>query len=437
MWMVILTALSISNLIILTVIGLFFNKTILARIAIMLDNNRRLELEQQLNSRLAGNDEISALDTSFHEMSEALKDSTRKYTSIINNAQDLICSTDDQGKFIFANPSAQTLLKYQPEELAGTWFMDIVAVEEQAKAARSMRDIADSTQEMIFETRLLQKDGQTIDALCSASRSPYYKSVFYVIHDISERKKAERLQREVTKIISRDLQNPLLALENFHNELQSGKIANPSPKLQKQIDLCVRTTSRMLTLVRDLQDSEQIESGTLELDRKCLSTTQLFQDAFHAVSTQANQQKVNLNAGNDDIKVFADPHRIMQILVNLLSNAIKFSPPDSTVSVFARTLNADYVEFQVHDQGRGIPEEIQSSIFDRFKQTHSSDATSKGGTGLGLAICKSLVEIHGGTIKVNSVLGKGSVFSFTIANKAETAPLKMARKAESKFGDKP
>jgi signal transduction histidine kinase len=111
--------------------------------------------------------------------------------------------------------------------------------------------------------------------------------------------------------------------------------------------------------------------------------------------------------------IWADPDRLLQMLMNLIGNAIKFSPPDAVVRVSIDAQGPD-LQFRVEDQGRGIPADHCDSIFERFRQVNASDSRDKGGTGLGLAICRAIVHQHDGKIWVESSLGKGSTFFFTI-----------------------
>jgi two-component system, OmpR family, sensor histidine kinase VicK len=108
-----------------------------------------------------------------------------------------------------------------------------------------------------------------------------------------------------------------------------------------------------------------------------------------------------------------DENRLVQVVVNLLSNAVKFSPRGAAITVCAQE-TAGFVEVAVRDRGRGVPRSYQRSIFERFQQVEASDSRQKGGTGLGLAICKTIVEQHGGTIGVESEVGRGSTFWFRI-----------------------
>ena len=118
----------------------------------------------------------------------------------------------------------------------------------------------------------------------------------------------------------------------------------------------------------------------------------------------------------NDVEVYADPDRMLQALTNLISNAIKYSPPNGTIKLTALKPGPDDREalIDVHDDGRGIPEDKLESIFERFQQVDASDSRTMGGTGLGLAICRSIVTQHGGRIWATSSPGQGATFHFTL-----------------------
>ncbi len=127
----------------------------------------------------------------------------------------------------------------------------------------------------------------------------------------------------------------------------------------------------------------------------------------------AQPKKIKLENTSPDLSIYADEHRLVQVLINLISNAIKFSPQDGTISVTAQALPGA-VEVSVIDNGRGVPKEQLKSVFERFKQVEASDASARGGSGLGLTICKALIELHSGLIAVESEEGSGSRFYFQI-----------------------
>jgi signal transduction histidine kinase len=114
------------------------------------------------------------------------------------------------------------------------------------------------------------------------------------------------------------------------------------------------------------------------------------------------------------VNVWADPDRVLQMLTNLIGNAIKFSPNGGEIHLVARNLGDGEARIEVHDQGRGIPEDKLEVIFERFQQVDASDSRAMGGTGLGLAICRSIVQQHGGRIWAESAPGRGASFFFTL-----------------------
>ncbi len=148
--------------------------------------------------------------------------------------------------------------------------------------------------------------------------------------------------------------------------------------------------------------------------KESYDTATLMREAVEVVQSMADKAKITISVQPLSVQIWIDRDRIIQTLTNLLSNAIKFSPPQTTVHLEALRQGDDTVLFQVKDCGRGIPPEHLETIFDRFQQVDASDSRDRGGTGLGLAICRSIVQQHGGQIWVESTLGQGSTFYFTL-----------------------
>src|SRR5205823_9093347 len=140
---------------------------------------------------------------------------------------------------------------------------------------------------------------------------------------------------------------------------------------------------------------------------------ELVDHAIEVMSPMAQNQQVSLSASRSELFIHADRDRIIQCLTNLLSNAIKFSEPGGLVKVDVNSMGKQ-ARFEVSDRGPGIPEGKKDSIFERFHQVDTSDSRKRGGTGLGLAISRNIVEQHGGKIWVESQVGQGSTFFFTI-----------------------
>ena len=179
------------------------------------------------------------------------------------------------------------------------------------------------------------------------------------------------------------------------------------------LHIAVDSTDRLVRLINDILDIERIESGRVRMEKQCCNVADLTTEAVNVVQALADKVEVTLSVASLSISLWADPDRTVQTLTNLLSNAIKFSPAGNTVWLTVQQ-QSEHILFTVKDQGRGIPADKLDSIFERFQQVDSSDSRNHEGTGLGLAICRSIVQQQSGQIWVESIVGEGSTFYFTI-----------------------
>ncbi|MEC4814924.1 MAG: PAS domain S-box protein [Scytonema sp. PMC 1069.18] len=231
--------------------------------------------------------------------------------------------------------------------------------------------------------------------------------------DISDLKQVEKMKNEFISIVSHELRTPLTSIRGSLGLLTSGKLT--PEKTQRMLEIATIETERLTRLVSDILDLERLESGKIPLHKSRCDTATLMLQSIESVRSLAEESKITLNTTPLSVQVLADSDRIHQTLVNLLSNAIKFSSSGGNVQLTAKvSQDTTCVMFQVQDWGRGIPEDKRESIFGRFQQVDASDSRTRGGTGLGLAICRCIVEQHGGHIWVESVLGQGSSFYFTL-----------------------
>jgi signal transduction histidine kinase len=224
----------------------------------------------------------------------------------------------------------------------------------------------------------------------------------------------DRLKQDFVAMVSHDLRTPLASIQLFVSMLGKGMLGDVSEKIKDKASAADRNASRLIRMINDLLDMEKMGSGQLVVDRSDQEVRGLLDRSLEAVRAYAEKSGVALQVTECGAStVCADGDRVVQVLVNLLGNAIKFSPKESSVLLSAED-SAECVTFKVQDQGRGVPAEMQTAIFERFKQVDAKDAVEKQGSGLGLAICKAIVEQHGGRIGVESEPGKGSTFWFTI-----------------------
>jgi len=238
--------------------------------------------------------------------------------------------------------------------------------------------------------------------------------------DAAARREIAKLKDEFVSIVAHELRTPLTSIRGSLGLLASGRL-NGTPQAQRMLEIAAQNSDRLVRLINDMLDLDRLQSGRLELKPARVEVARLVEQSMDAVEGAAAGVQVTLEARIDPgLDVWADPDRVVQVLVNLLSNAAKFSPPGAVVEVVAED-RGEQALFQVRDRGRGIPADKLDAIFERFRQVDSSDARDKGGTGLGLAICRSIVQQHGGRVWVASEWGKGSTFFFTLPREPRAA----------------
>ena len=230
-------------------------------------------------------------------------------------------------------------------------------------------------------------------------------------HDVTDRKRVERLKAEIVAIVSHEIRTPLGASRSAVQLLARGRDGMTATDRQL-LDMIVRNTERLLALVNELLDLERLEAGAMPLEMETASVSSIVGDAFRIVSPLADDAGVTLHNACGALRVTADGERVTQVLVNLLANALRFSPRGESVTVSATAAGA-FVEVAVADNGRGIAANQLHRVFDRFAQAHL-DGGPKQGSGLGLSISRAIVEQHGGHIRVESEVGAGTTFCFTL-----------------------
>jgi two-component system phosphate regulon sensor histidine kinase PhoR len=233
-----------------------------------------------------------------------------------------------------------------------------------------------------------------------------------LFQDLTELRSLQTMRREFVGNVSHELRTPLSAIKAIVETLKGGAIDDKEiasdflTKVEGEID-------RMTQMVAELIELSRIETGQAKLRLESTNLNQLIEQVIARLSPQAERQKVAISTkfAADLPLVSTDAERIQQALLNIVHNAIKFTPSGGKVTV-STDVQGNSVVVSVADTGIGISKEDLPHIFERFYKADKS--RSKGGTGLGLAIAKHIVQAHGGTIRVQSEEGKGSVFSFSL-----------------------
>jgi signal transduction histidine kinase len=234
------------------------------------------------------------------------------------------------------------------------------------------------------------------------------------LHEMSNTLQEIEIRKQAyVSMITHDLKAPLTSLQMALTLIQTGADERADEAERKRLRNAHSNVSLMVNLVNDLLDLDKLEAGALHLDLEPVRLTDSIGAAKNVIDSLSQEYGVDISVQIANTTIEADKRRVEQILINLLSNAIKFSPRGGTVRIIQEA-DEEWATVSIEDDGRGINEEDQATIFDRFKQADREDSSLKGGTGLGLSICKALVELHHGEIGVISSEGKGSTFWFKL-----------------------
>lgn len=330
-----------------------------------------------------------------------------------------IFRTDAQGGCIYVNPRAQAICGYTFEEALGDGWQQLIHPDDYQQVLPHWIDSAKAQTEFLEEIRFVHRD-HTVH-LVRATTAPILSDTGELIghvgtiEDVTERNVIERMKREFLSIVSHELKTPLTSMRGALALLSSGRLLDDPETAQEMLEIAKVDTERLVRLVDDLLDLERLEAHQLILTKQWCDTASLMRRSIESLQLLAEESQLTLVCQPLNVEIFVDGDRIVQTLINLLGNAIKFSSEGSEVYLKAELVNGDqWVRFQVRDWGRGIPQDKLDLIFERFQQANATDARQHGGTGLGLAISRDLVQLHGGQIWVESTLGEGSTFYFTV-----------------------
>jgi PAS domain S-box-containing protein len=390
---------------------LYFNRYMRKRIETLMSNTVLYASNRPLSAPIEGDDEIAMLDEIFRASARALEESGRRERAVLQNAANVIFALDIGGRIQSINQSVEKLWGYKIEECLGARLSRFVVGSDAESVKEKLAEVTRSG-DGNFESQLRKADGTLTDVLWALSFSQSDRTLAGVAHDISERKKIERLKLEFSDVMRRGLHVPLESIEALFKKMEASKDVLPEKAVVKAIS-SGREIGRLIRLLDDFVD---IDVSTKAFSRENFQKSRvqdLMESASVSLKDWAAKRNVTITVQPSEAEVVADGAQIVRVLVNLVSNAIKFSPPEAEVIVMALLVD-DGIEFQVVDKGPGIAPASQSAVFEKFKQLEQQPGTKSSGTGLGLAICQSIVSKHNGTIGVRSDGRTGSTFWFRL-----------------------
>lgn len=370
------------------------------------------------------------------EAEEELKKSRQKYMELTEFLPQSVFEADMNGRLLFANRQAFIAFGYTKEDFEnGLNISQMIMPENMEKAFDNIRKIVSGKITLSSEYDMVKKDGTTFPAIVNSlpvfvDGLPY--GIRGIIIDITERKQAEEqlmlaknkaeesdhLKSTFLANMSHEIRTPLNAILGFTDLLKSPDLNEE--KRSNFIDIISKRGKDLLNIINDIIDISKIESKQLKINPvKCFLNNVLhelftfFENDILFKEKKNLKLKLKTSLPDNNCFILIDDMRVKQVLTNLIGNAIKFTSK-GTIEFGYTIEDRDYLKFYVKDTGIGIPKDKQTIIFDRFRQADDTTSRHYGGTGLGLAISKSLIEMMGGTISVESVAGKGSAFYFVL-----------------------
>ncbi|KAM3093051.1 response regulator [Phormidesmis sp. 146-12] len=374
-------------------------------------------------------------------MNAELRQSEERFQSLSACSPSGIFVIDPSGQCSYANPRFQAICGLSAEEsLAKGWFASIHP-DDREKALSSWSIYTRQGREYSQELRFQTLEGTRWTQIRSSPMlSAHGELLGYVgtIEDITERKQAEAIQEQVFReqvarqeaetanrmkdeflaVLSHELRTPLNSMLGWARLLRSKKFDEKTTA--RALETIERNAESQSQLIEDILDVSQIIRGKLKLNCYAINLTAIVDAALDSVRPQAEAKSIQIVSPGLEgaiVQVWGDPTRLQQIICNLLTNAIKFTPQAGRVTVELATeqnpSHTPFAQIKVTDTGIGIHPDFLPRVFDRFRQADSTTTRSHSGLGLGLAIVRHLVELHGGTIQVDSP-GEGLGATFTV-----------------------
>jgi PAS domain S-box-containing protein len=367
----------------------------------------------------------------------AVKASEAKYRLMTEQASDVVAHYDAEARVIFISPAVEPILGHAPEYFVGNSISEAdIHPDDFPRVQASFLRCAHKGEQVQFDYRFRHKRGhfmwlETTMRLARDASGKRMTEIIGVTRDVSERKRheiellearerAETASRTKSRFLanmSHELRTPLNAIIGFSEILRMqmfGQLGHA--RYLEYAQLINESGALLLDLISDILDMSKIEAGKYELHPEPVDVPHLVEACTRLVRGRAEENNVSLTKKISEAasgEIVADERAMKQILLNLLSNSIKFTPAGGRVSIDVAEVNEQIV-FSVSDNGRGIPADQISRLGRPFEQIATDAALSKEGTGLGLALVRSLAELHGGNMVIESTLGEGTKVTVTL-----------------------
>lgn len=332
--------------------------------------------------------------------------------AVLDSMVEGIVVLDEEQQVVLTNRAAGELFGFQPPA-TGRALLETVRHHEVADVANRL---ARESSVLGYEFRIEGAPSRFlhVNAVALHDRVGIGSGAVFVFHDVTRIRELENVRQDFVANVSHELRTPLSLIKGAAETLIDGAKSD-SVALERLLSIIDRHADRLTLLIDDLLLLARLDSGRVELKLQPVQLRPTIQEVVDDLSRPAQARDITIEISlPSGMIVQVDPDRIRQVLSNLIDNAVKYGRPAGTVKITAKPVNDRFVEVCVQDNGPGIAADARPRIFERFFRGDKARSREQGGTGLGLAIVKHVVQAHGGEVRVESELGQGASFYFTL-----------------------
>ena len=356
---------------------------------------------------------IDQFQTDLRQTVDRMTEGREEIRALMSAISDAVVAFDRGGRTLFYNQQFAATFLPVTEQGRQAHMVDLIREPTVREAFENALNIGESCRvsaKLIPRGEAEPRDYQVVVApLRRRERAEVY-GVIAIFHDVFELKQAERIRIEFVGNASHELRTPLTSIRGYVSTLQSDLKQGNLADADKFLQVISRNVDRLIYLVNDLLDLSSLESHSQQLDMQVVSTKDVTEAVARNLEKEALQKSQKLTSQILAASVYGDVRKIEQVLTNLVQNAIKYIPSNKSIQIIWENDNAGGTVLRVVDDGPGIAKKHVSRLFERFYRVDEGRAREAGGTGLGLAIVKHIMLSHGGSVKVNSEVGRGTEF---------------------------
>jgi two-component system phosphate regulon sensor histidine kinase PhoR len=372
---------------------------------------------------VTGRDEVGQLSEAINMMADSLqlqmnriRDGESRLKNVLDNMISGVMLIDKHGAIVLLNRTAEDIIGFSAQELIGRQYDD---THQQNELIRLIRECMNSHVHIRDDLMFYYPEERILEAnLLPMTVNDEHSGIVIVLHDITAIRRLERMRSEFVANVSHELRTPITAIKGFAETLLSGAM-NDKETAMSFLQIIYDESNRLNRLIEDTLALSKIESKRVPMQFTPIDMELFIGNTVEMVRQVADKRKIEVEQSIEGhVFIEADEDRLRQIMINLLSNAITYTPEGGHIKVIVQpfsigneiSMENEKVRIIVKDTGMGIPKKDIPRIFERFYRVDKARSRSSGGTGLGLSIVKHLVELHRGTVKVESTVGVGTSF---------------------------